>query len=143
MEQQLHTDIEFLCNSCFEEGLLQLVKSLVTSLAEARDLVLWPTEVLSIFVEALEDGIKGRSLSWLAGCLVGGLVCFLGAFLRCCLLAFLVGSLVFAFAKGLFGGLEESFAGVLVKVVESIFLGVFSEESSEPASVGDFMESLQ
>ena len=139
MEQQLHTDIEFLCNSCFEEGLLQLVKSLVTSLAEARDLVLWPTEVLSIFVEALEDGVEGRFFSCSAGCLVGGLMCFLGAFLRCCLLAFLVGSLVFAFAKGLFGGLEESFAGV----VESIFLGVFLEESSEPASVGDFMESLQ
>ena len=62
MEQQLHTDIEFLCNFCFEEDLLQLVKSLVTSLAEARDLVLWPTEVLSIFVEALEDCFKGRSI---------------------------------------------------------------------------------
>ena len=139
MEQQLHTDIEFLCNSCFEEGLLQLVKSLVTSLAEARDLVLWSTEDLSIFVEALEDDIKERFLSCSAGCLVGGLVCFLGAFLRCCLLAFLVGSLVFSFAKGLFGGWEESFAGVLVRVIESIFLGVFLEEGSEPASEGDFM----
>ena len=143
MEQQLHTDLEFLCNSFFEEGLLQLVKSLVTSSAEARDLVLWPKEVLSIFVEAVEDGLKGRFLSCSAGCLVGGLVCFLGAFSRCCLLAFLVGSLVFAFVKGLFEGLEEILAGFLVRVIESIFLGVFLEESSEPASVGDFMESLQ
>ena len=116
IEQGMQTGLEkdSLDEFCFEESLESLFWSLAKGL-----------------VEDVAEGLVGRLTEDLSICFAWGIrEGFSG-----CLVGFFVGCLIIGFAKG--------FAGVLERVFAAILVGSFLEEDSKPASVGDFVESLQ